>query len=300
MFTKRIFWAALTVMCAMTLNVSGQNANETPQQKFERLAKDADEHPTDWEKQIEVGHFLINKDEGMYDQTAAMKYYERIYHQAADINKAVPDSVFVETAITLMLTAMNQGDYEASMLYGNELNRYIQLINDKESTGPMMVNTMAILLLMQKGRNLEAAERLNDVRKELALREFQGVEHTDMMMATLYDQTLDDYRQFVADKLMEITIDGKPYVAIAMGAWNVEQLFMGWTIEVDGAKTLFVDEEGRVRDDLHGQMQYNFHWSDKDKAVVKSDETNTRLITVTPERRQQLIEAYRAYMQKHQ
>ena len=51
-------------------------------------------------------------------------------------------------------------------------------------------------------------------------------------------------------------------------------------------------------DDLHGQFIFNFNWSEKDKAVVKSEDTNTRLITVTPERRQQMVEAYRKYLKK--
>ena len=49
------------VMCAMTLNMNGQNANETLRQKYERLAKDADANPTDWKKQYEVAHMLLDK-----------------------------------------------------------------------------------------------------------------------------------------------------------------------------------------------------------------------------------------------
>ena len=62
MKTKKTFWVALMVMCTMTLNMSGQNANETLRQKYERLAKDADANPTDWKKQYEVAHILLDKE----------------------------------------------------------------------------------------------------------------------------------------------------------------------------------------------------------------------------------------------
>lgn len=298
MKAKTIFWAALAMMSIMTANLNAQNANETPQQKYERLAKAADADPTNWEKQMEAGHFLLDKNEGMYDQVGAMKYYERVYHLVADVNRAVPDSVFLEASIALMFTAMGQQDTKGAMFYGDELNRYVKVTNDEESTAPMTVNTMAVLLEMANGRNLEAADRLSEVRKELARREFQGVEHTEMLMAVLYDQVMDEYQEFAQDKLVEVTIDGKAYVILASGNWNVEQPLMGWMTDNKDSKTVFLGEDGVVYDDLHGQILFNFHWSEKDKAVVKSEDTNTRIITVTPERRQQLIEAYKKYLKK--
>lgn len=119
-----------------------------------------------------------------------------------------------------------------------------------------------------------------------------------MLMAVLYDQVMDEYLEFAQNKLVEVTIDGKPYVILAAGDWNVEQPLMGWLSDNKDSKTVFLGEDGVVRDDLHGQILFNFHWSEKDKAVVKSEDTNTRIITVTPERRQQLIEAYKKYLKK--
>lgn len=298
MNTKSIFGAVLIMMCVMTANVNGQNSNETPQQKYERLAKAADADPTNWEKQLEAGHFLLDKEQGMYDMLGAMKYYERIYHMVADVNRVVPDSVFVEAGISLMFTAMNQQDLDQTMFYGDELNRYTRLIKDKESTVPLMVNTMAVVLEMAKERNFSAGQHLQDVRAELSRREFKGIEHTEMVMATLYEQTLTDYQEFAKNKLMEVDIDGKTYVLIAKGNWNVEQPFMGWMSDGPNDRSIFYGPDGKVYDDLHGQIVYNFHWSDEDKGVVKSDDTNTRLVTVTPERRQQMIEAYKKYLKK--
>ena len=298
MKTKKLFWVALTMMCTLTLHMNGQSANETKQQQRERLEKAADNDPTDWQKQIEAAHFLLDKDGGIYDQVGAMKYYERIYHMVADVNRVVPDSIFQETSIALMFTAMNLQDMENAMFYGDELKRYAQVTKNKESTGPIMVNTMATLLKMGTGQVLEAASRLKEVRDELSRREIKGLEDTDMMMMTLYEQVMSDYREFMENKLIEVTIDGKTYVMIAIGDWNIEMPFINWMPESKDVTKLFIDENGHITDDLHGEILFKFNWSEKDKAILKSEDTNSRLITVTPERRQQLIEAYRNYMKK--
>jgi hypothetical protein len=293
---KKTFWVALTVMCAMTVSMNGQN--ETPQQKYERLAKAADANPTDWEKQFEAGRMLINKENGLFDQVGAGKYYDRIYHIATDVNRAVPDSVFMEAAMTLMFNAMNHQDTENTLFYGDEMKRYARVTNNKESLAPMMANTMGVMMMMAAERPAGAVDKLNELRKDLEKHQFAGVENTDVTLAMVYEQMFVDYRKFADDKLMEVTVDGKPYVILAMGIWNVEMPFMGWAQDVEGAKPILMDEEGNVHDDIHGQILFNFHWSEKDKAVVKSEDTNTRLITVTPERRQQMVAAYKEYLKK--
>lgn len=298
MISKKCFWVALTVMCALTLNVNAQNANETLRQKYEQLAKDADANPTDWQKQYAAARMLINKETELYDQVAAGKYFERIYHLVTDINPVVPDSVFNEAGLTLMFNAINHQDFQNAIFYGDELKRYFHLKKDTETTTPMMVNTMAVMIQMASERPMAAADLLGEVQKELVSRQFQGVENTEVTMAMLYEQVFDEYLDFVKDKLLEVVIDGKSYVLIAGGDWNVEQPFVGWMAGEPDSKSVFLGEDGRVYDDLHGQIQSNFKWSEKDKGVVKSEETNTRLITVTPERRQQMIEAYKKYLKK--
>ena len=55
-------------------------------------------------------------------------------------------------------------------------------------------------------------------------------------------------------------------------------------------------EDGKVYDNLHGEMNYSF-FCNKD-GIVPHEESNARLITVTPEHRQQMVKAYRNYMEK--
>lgn len=298
MFTKKLFWAALTVMCTLGLNMNGQNANETLRQKYERLVKEADANPADWQKQYDVAQMLIDKNSELHDQDEAGKYYERIYHIAADINPVVPDSVFYESSYVLSLIAMNKRDIQASVLYAEELNRYAALKNDTQNSYPILATTAAAPLLLMEERAAGATDKIVMLRKMMESRNIAGVENTDVMLAVFYDQVMNDYREWVSDKLMEITIDGKPYVLLAMGYWNVEMPFMGWTPEVPDAKSVFIDKDMKVYDDLHGTLQFNFNWDNASQSIVKSPDTTARLITVTPEQRQQYVEAYKKYLSK--
>ncbi len=298
MNTRKFFGVVLLLMCTVTLQMSGQNANETLRQKYDRMEKDADANPTDWQKQYEVAQMLIQKDSELHDQEKANKFYERIYHLESDIKNVVPDSVFNEGCYILMLNAMNKSDIEKTVFYADELIRHAKLKNDMQNSFFIGANAIMAPIMIMLERSAGGLDKLLELRKIMEGRNGNGVENTDAMLAFFYDQTYNEYREWVADKLMEITIDGKPYVLIAMGDWNVEQPLMGWSVDKPDSKAVFIDENLKVYDDLHGAMQFNFNWDEKTTSIVKTENTTVRLITVTPERRQQMVEAYKKYLKK--
>ena len=296
MNTKKMIGVALMLMCAVTLQVSGQNANETLRQKYDRMEKDADANPTDWQKQYAVAQMLIQKDSELHDQEKANKFYERIYHLVSDINDVVPDSVYNEGCYILMLNAMNKSDIEKTVFYAEELIRHAKLKNDMQNSFYIGANALMAPIMIMLERSAGGLDKLLELRKNIEERNYNGVENTDAMLAFFYDQTYSEYREWVSDKLMEINIEGKPYVLIAMGDWNVGQPFMGWSVDKPDNKAVFIDENLKVYDDLHGAMQFNFNWDEKTTSIVKTENTTVRLITVTPERRQQMVEAYKKYL----
>jgi hypothetical protein len=298
MNTRNFFGVTLLLLCAVTLQMSGQNANETLRQKYERLERDADANPTDWQKQYAVAQMLIQKDSELHDQEKANKFYERIYHLVSDINDVVPDSVYNEGCYILMLNAMNKSDIEKTVFYADELIRHAKLKNDMQNSFYIGANALMAPIMIMLERSAGGLDKLLELRKIMEERNYNGVENTDAMLAFFYDQTYSEYREWVADKLMEITIEGKPYVLIAMGDWNVEQPFMGWSVDKPDNKVVFVDENLKGYDDLHGAMQFNFSWDGQNTAIVKAENTTVRLITITPERRQEMVEAYKKYLKK--
>lgn len=298
MNTKKMIGVALMLMCAVTLQVSGQNANETLRQKYDRMEKDADANPTDWRKQYAVAQMLIQKDSELHDQEKANKFYERIYHLVSDINDVVPDSVYNEGCYILMLNAMNKSDIEKTVFYAEELIRHAKLKNDMQNSFYIGANALMAPIMIMLERSAGGLDKLLELRKNIEERNYNGVENTDAMLAFFYDQTYSEYREWVSDKLMEINIEGKPYVLIAMGDWNVGQPFMGWSVDKPDNKVVLVDENLKVYDDLHGAMQFDFNWNEETTSIVKTANTTVRLITVAPERRQQMVEAYKKYLKK--
>ena len=291
--------------CAMTTAVNAQTAEtESKMDKYLRLSKEADENPTNWQAQLEVGHILLDKESGVYNQSRAAKYYERIYQQAVGVNKEVPDSVFLESVVMLMTVATDKKDVNKVLFYIDELMRADKIGMNINRDYVTSYNVMAIVFNLMNNNAAKALCNIQDARKLLIADKKVGIDYSDPMTVMLYENLLSEYRKSYGDKLTELTLDGKKYVIIANGSWNVEMPLMGWLggLGNDGGDKskelkLFYGEDGKVYDDMHGEMNYGFNYT-KDGFVPKED-YNVRMITPTPEQRQKMVDAYHSYMKKH-
>ena len=296
---------AFAFCCAMTTAVNAQTAEtESKMDKYLRLSKEADENPTNWQAQMEVGHILLDKESGVYNQSRAAKYYERIYQQAVGVNKEVPDSVFLESVVMLMTVATDKKDVNKVLFYIDELMRADKIGMNINRDYVTSYNVMAIVFNLMNNNAAKALCNIQDARKLLIADKKVGIDYSDPMTVMLYENLLSEYRKSYGDKLTELTLDGKKYVIIANGSWNVEMPLMGWLggLGNDGGDKskelkLFYGEDGKVYDDMHGEMNYGFNYT-KDGFVPKED-YNVRMITPTPEQRQKMVDAYHSYMKKH-
>ena len=292
--------------CAMTTVVNAQTAEtESSMDKYLRLSKEADENPTNWQAQLEVGHMLLDKESSLYNQSRAAKYYERIYQQAAGFNKEVPDSVFRESVVMLMTVASDKKDLKKALFYTDELMRAEKIGMDINKDYVITCGMMGIGLNLINGDAAKALCHMLDMRKLATADKKAGIDYSDPMTVMLYENLLSEYRKSFGDKLPELTLDGKKYIIIAMNQWNVEMPLMGWFGGVgdDGdderaeVLKLFYGEDGKVYDDIHGEMIYSFNCN-KD-GFVPQEGYNVRMITVTSEQRQKMVDAYHSYMKKH-
>ena len=296
---------AFTFCCAMTTAVNAQTAEtESKMDKYLRLSKEADENPTNWQAQLEVGHILLDKESGVYNQSRAAKYYERIYQQAVGVNKEVPDSVFFESVVMLMTVATDKKDVNKVLFYIDELMRADKIGMNINRDYVTSYNVMAIVFNLMNNNAAKALCNIQDARKLLTADKKVGIDYSDPMTVILYENLLSEYRKSYGDKLTELTLDGKKYVIIAMNKWNVEMPLMGWLGGIDDEDSnkadklkLFYGEDGKVYDDMHGEMNYGFNYT-KDGFVPKEG-YNVRMITPTPEQRQKMVDAYHSYMKKH-
>ena len=296
---------AFAFCCAMTTAVNAQTAEtESKMDKYLRLSKEADENPTNWQAQLEVGHILLDKESGVYNQSRAAKYYERIYQQAVGVNKEVPDSVFLESVVMLMTVATDKKDVNKVLFYIDELMRADKIGMNINRDYVTSYNVMAIVFNLMNNNAAKALCNIQDARKLLIADKKVGIDYSDPMTVMLYENLLSEYRKSYGDKLTELTLDGKKYVIIANGSWNVEMPLMGWLggLGNDGGDKskelkLFYGEDGKVYDDMHGEMNYSFNYT-KD-GFVPQEGYNIRMITVTPDQRQKMVDAYHSYMKKH-
>ena len=251
-----------------------------------------------------MGHILLEKESGVYNQSRAARYYERIYQQAVGVNKEVPDSVFFESVVMLMTVATDKKDVNKVLFYIDELMRADKIGMNINRDYVTSYNVMAIVFNLMNNNAAKALCNIQDARKLLIADKKVGIDYSDPMTVMLYENLLSEYRKSYGDKLTELTLDGKKYVIIANGSWNVEMPLMGWLggLGNDGGDKskelkLFYGEDGKVYDDMHGEMNYGFNYT-KDGFVPKED-YNVRMITPTPEQRQKMVDAYHSYMKKH-
>ena len=291
-------YVLLTVLaCITALNVNAQAKDaESKADRYFRMSKVADENPSDWKAQLEVGHILLDKEGGFYNQSRAARYYERIYHIASDVNKEIPDSVIRETNWVLMTLAVGKGDIERALFYIDEMKHANSVGVGIEDSYLNLSDMYGLTCCMGKEDYIKALSYLKDLRDRVTQRHLPGIEHTDLTTAMLLEEVFELEKAVFGDKLMELTIDGKKYIVVSMGEWDIEKPFIGWSATKEGSLTLFYGEDGKVYDNLHGEMNYSF-FCNKD-GIVPHEESNARLITVTPEHRQQMVKAYRNYMEK--
>jgi hypothetical protein len=133
-----------------------------------------------------------------------------------------------------------------------------------------------------------------DLRNRLTQNNTPGIEYTDVFTAILFERLIEKYTDMFSGKVIELTFDGKKYIVISKGDWNIEKPLVGWMQKEEGSPMVLYGEDGKVYDDKHGKMEYGFDWYKN--GVVPKEGVNMRLITVTPERRQQMVEAYLNYL----
>ena len=298
----------LTILfcCAMTSIVSAQTAEtESKMEKYLRLSKEADENPTNWQSQLEVGHMLLDKENSFYNQSRAAKYYERIYQQAAGFNKEVPDSVFLESLAMLMTVASDKKDMKKVLFYIDELMRGEKIGMDINKDYVITYDLMGSIFNLMNGDAAKALMLMQNMRKLAAADKIMGIEYSDAMTAIMYENLLSEYHKTFGNKLVELALYGKKYVIISMNKWHVGMPLMGWLGGLDDDNDddstkelkLLYGEDGKVYDDVHGEMNYSFNYG-KDGFNPKEG-YNVRMITVTPEQRQKMVDAYQSYMKKN-
>ena len=297
----QILFAALFSIAVVS--VKAQDVDfKAVEEKVTPLLEVANANPMDWKAQLEVINALRKNEGEFYDIVVAAQCFERILQYMNERFFEVPDSTFNEAVWTVISVLTADKKYTPEqvtqcMLYIDELLLLGRGGVKFKDIALNMSDMMGSLYSMMQGKSAKAVAHMLDMRERVTKANLPGIEHSDTYTALLFDELFSQYMDLYGDKLLELTKDGQKYILLAMGEWNIEKPFFRWMDKVEENDIVAYGEDGTICTDFHGfELKYQFICNSE--GIVPKEETNGRLISVTPERRQELTKTYQNYLKK--
>lgn len=303
---KRMLTAAVALIC-MTLNVPAQQETSI-KQKSDKLIKAADADPQNWRKQYDAAEYFLN----INDTTHCEKYAQRALEiaQKMEVKK---DTILPKSFDLLAGYYMSKGDYVQGVnTYDMALRAYIDEFGYQNKLIPPHIANIACwrnlmyMMGMYAFGDVECIGRLREASMANSqLPEGQratGIEDSETMYALAQEMLLMEHQKKMKDKVWQWynPEDGKLYTILAFDNWTLEQPegFIAAMFSHDAKKKeemkhglILMDEQGKVREMIHGNFEWNIYWNCNNDKFSLGEKSSLRLATVTPERRQEMIEA---------
>ncbi|MCR5314200.1 MAG: hypothetical protein K6E54_11270 [Bacteroidaceae bacterium] len=299
---NKLKWLLIICCIMTTTNIKAQ----TTKKSAKELAIIADKDTTDYAKQWAAAEAYMGKNDSIEkNQNLAAKYLERIV-KIGTRNNDVPDSIITIAAFCASTIAVDNQDFLRSKLYMDEYIRFQRqnkgLLNNNNIPGFMALTAFWSWFTGSPSSAVARIEEARQINETLPDKyKVKGFENTDVLLLLGYEMTLEKYQKWIEERLIEVTIEGQPYLIVATNTWNVERPMVGWLNSDSQVKQHFVFysvNEDRLYDNLSGDMSFNFNCSEGDNTITKSETTNTQVVTVDSVYRQHLIELYREYCHK--
>ena len=304
---KRMLTAAVALIC-MTLNVPAQQETSILKQKGDKLIKAADADPQNWRKQYDAAEFFIS----IEDTIQSEKFTQRAMEiaQKMEVKK---DTILPKSFELLAGYYMLKKDYfqminafdRAAGAYADEFGYPNKFIPPLLANIACWKNTMYLLNMYAFGdveciKHLREATILNNQLPEG--QRATGLEDAETAYAIAQEMLLVEHQNRMKDKVWQWynPEDGKLYTILAFDNWTLEQPegFLAALFSFDEKKKeemkhglILMDEQGKVREIIHGDLAWNINWNYHYDKFSLGEKSSLRLVTVTPERRQELIEA---------
>lgn len=304
---KRLLTAAVALIC-MTLNVPAQQGTNTLKQKGEKLAKAADADPQNWRKQFDAAEFFLT----IEDTTQSERFAKRAL-EIAEKMEVKKDTILPKSLELMAGYYTVKKDYgQALPAFDRAIRAYIDEFGYQNKLIPPHIanigcwNLLMYLFQMSPYGDVECLKLLREATMlNNQLPEGQratGLEETETIYALSQEMLLMEHQRRMKDKVWQWynPEDGKLYTILAFDNWTLEQPegFISAMLSHEEKKEedmkhglIIMDEQGKVREMIHGEFSWNIWWNCKNDKFSFSDKSSIRLATVTPERRQELIEA---------
>ena len=307
---KIMMTLAAVLCCAMTTTVVNAQEAESPIKEGERLAKAADDAPQDWKKQYDAAKFYLNESNGTPDPKVAEKYANR----ALEIAQS-------QTEKRDTIGMYNKNADQMIGCYDQAIRAYVDELGYENAAIPSRIAFLASLkwLLYTMGgyaygdvdavRAISEALNLNDQLPEG--QKAEGMQDALTIYAISYETLMAKQKQLMKDKVWLWTdqADGKTYTILACHDWTVEQPDGFWATMLYDSQSgkkksdfkhglVLMDEQGNITERKNSEFVWNVKFLQEGISYRLTDDTTLRLVSISSEKRQQIINALHKFENK--
>ena len=318
---KMMMTLAAVLCCAMTTTVVNAQEAESPIQKRERLVKAADDAPQDWKKQYDAAEFYLNESNGTPNTILAEKYATRAL-EIAQSQTVKRDTILGKTLELMTTLGMYNKNFEQMIgSYDQAIRAYVDELGYQNAAIPPRIAFLASLkwMLHSSGAYVYGdADAVKTLREAFILnnqlpegQRAEGMEDAETIYALSHEMLMAEHKQLMKDKVWLWTdqADGKTYTIWAFDDWTVDQPagFMA-TMFIDnqnGKKApdfkhgfVLMDEQGTITERKPTEFAWDVNFNQKGNAFRLTDQTNLRVVSITSEKHQQIIDAFHQFEKK--
>jgi len=318
---KMMMTLAAVLCCAMTTTVVNAQEAESPIQKRERLVKAADDAPQDWKKQYDAAEFYLNESNGTPNTILAEKYATRAL-EIAQSQTVKRDTILGKTLELMTTLGMYNKNFEQMIgSYDQAIRAYVDELGYQNAAIPPRIAFLASLkwMLHSSGAYVYGdADAVKTLREAFILnnqlpegQRAEGMEDAETIYALSHEMLMAEHKQLMKDKVWLWTdqADGKTYTILAFDDWTVDQPagFMA-TMFIDnqnGKKApdfkhgfVLMDEQGTITERKPTEFAWDVNFNQKGNAFRLTDQTNLRVVSITSEKHQQIIDAFHQFEKK--
>lgn len=312
----KYFVMTVVALISMTLSASAQQVENIT---GEQLAKAADAAPQDWQKQFDAAKCFLETGDSA-NVVKAEKYATRAL-EIAQAQTVKRDTILGKSLEMMSFIGSCQKNFDKMIgYYDMAIRAYVDELGYQNAAIPPRIAAMAsskFLLAFGGVYGYGDVDAVKSLREAFWLNEqlpegqrAEGLEQAETIFAFAHEMMMAEQKRLMKDKVWQWTnaTDGKTYTIVGFDEWTLEQpdgffATMIYNTQNAGGDTkdkhhlLMMDEQGNISE-YHGEFVYQINFNVKANTYRLTDSTNLRLVSIPAERRQQIIEAVRAFKQK--
>lgn len=288
-------------------------------EKAERLAKLADANLNDWQKQYDAGICYLDTMAGGSGLLPAEIYLARAL-DIARVQTTKRDTILAKSLVAMSDLYWSRGNYsDALAYYEKALNAYIEEFGAENALVPLHIALLATrkVLLSFVGGEDKSTDAVNLIRvaKHLNSRlpeaqRAKGLEEADYILIMAHEILMSEHMSLTKKSAWKWTdqASGKLYTVLAFDDWTCEKPYGLFATMMrclkDGKPAserkyglVLLDEEGNTIEQEHPEFQFQMGATARGDAYHFANEGNLRIVSVTPERQKQMVEALHLFEQ---